>query len=169
MTDPIAEQELIDLTGLLLHFSHALKYAVSTLTGLDMMESPEETMHKSVKGPKLSGIAILNGSMNLLSSITMPREAAFTFFYLMTGINREELSDKDLCDGMAELVNVVSGMAKPLLTEFKSRLSMTPPFAIIGDNYEIIHGEKILRASREFYCENINLRLEISYLGGTKK
>ena len=82
----------------------------------------------------------------------------------MTGIEKNDITEEEIYDGVAELVNMVAGRAKTILSGTKYHFSITPPFTIIGQDHFIVHKDKIFNITKNYIIDDRALFLQIYYI-----
>ncbi|MCY6369914.1 chemotaxis protein CheX [Clostridium ganghwense] len=140
----------------------AIKDVIQTMTGLYIEENTYKE-NSTVKG-EISGVMIITGEKNALMSLTMSKEVASLIIGYMTGNLPSDLSDEEVYDGAAELINMIAGRTKALLTGKKYYFNLTPPFAIVGDKHFILHKNKILKIMKSYSIEGKELLLQVYYI-----
>lgn len=140
----------------------AIKDVIETMTGLYIEENicKENSLNKG----EISGVMIIVGEKNALMSLTMSKKAASLIIAYMTGISPSDLSDEEVYDGAAELINMIAGRTKALLRGTKYYFNITPPFTIVGDKHFILHKNKILKIMKSYSIEDEELLLQVYYI-----
>jgi chemotaxis protein CheX len=144
-------------------FTVAIRDVVEVMTGLCVEEDSLKKDCKISKG-EVSGVMLLLGERNALMSLTMSKELCTTIISYMTGIEINDITDEEIYDGAAELVNMVAGRAKTILSSTKYHFSITPPFTIIGQDHFIVHKDKIFNIIKNYTIDDKSLILQIYYI-----
>lgn len=140
----------------------AIKDVIETMTGLNVKETNENIMDNICKG-EISGAMIIVGQNSTLMSITMSMELASTIICYMTGIDPSDLSNEEIYDGVAELINMIAGRTKALLVGTKYHFNITPPFTIIGKNHFILQKNINYKITQRYYIDDKEIYLEVYY------
>lgn len=155
--------ELKDDVLLRKSLAQAIFDVFDTMVGVEPCEIEADRDETSFKR-EISGAMILLGSRNALLSVTIGKEDAAIIVSYMTGNSPEELSDEELYDGVAELVNMVAGRTKALLAGTGYHYSITPPLTIVGENHFIVFKKKAPQIQMEFSAAETKLQLKLTYL-----
>ncbi len=84
----------------------------------------------------ISGIIGLAGKMKGLLAIHLPDEAALAITTAFLGMEVEEI-DEDVCDAIGELANMLGGSMKAILDPGGSKVQISIPSAIYGEEYAV--------------------------------
>ncbi|SDY22631.1 chemotaxis protein CheX [Tindallia californiensis] len=149
-------------------FSISVSEVMSTMTGFEMeedasfSESRGDSCDASNKEPcEISGAMVLFGGKNGMATATMTRTTASVLVSYMTGIPYYELSDEDLFDGVAEMMNLIAGRAKALLRDTEFYFEISPPFTIVGKNHYIVHKKQASLIQKRFTSNDISFILKV--------
>ncbi len=140
----------------------AIKDVIETMTGLYIEENAYK--ESSLDKGEISGVMVMVGEKNALMSLTMSKKAASLIIAYMTGILPTDLSDEEVYDGAAELINMIAGRTKALLSGTKYHFNITPPFTIVGDKHFILHKNKILKIIKSYSIEDEEILLQVYYI-----
>jgi chemotaxis protein CheX len=141
----------------------AIRDVIEIMTGLCIEEDLSQEVCKINKG-EISGAMLILGEKNALMSLTMSKELCTTIISYMTGIEKNDITEEEIYDGAAELVNMVAGRAKAILSGTKYHFSITPPFTIIGQDHFIKHKDKIFNITKKYIIDDRSLFLQIYYI-----
>lgn len=141
----------------------AIRDVIETMTGLCIEEVLSQEVCKINKG-EISGVMLILGERNALMSLTMSKELCTTIISYMTGIEKTDITEEEIYDGAAELVNMVAGRAKAILSGTKYHFNITPPFTIIGQDHFIVHKDKIFNITKNYIIDDRSLFLQIYYI-----
>jgi chemotaxis protein CheX len=144
-------------------FTVAIRDVIEVMTGLCVEEDPSQKACKMSKG-EISGVMLILGEKNALMSLTMSKELCTTIISYMTGTEKNDITDEEIYDGAAELVNMVAGRAKAILSGTKYQFSITPPFTIIGQDHFIKHKDKIFNITKQYIIDDRSLFLQIYHI-----
>jgi len=78
----------------------------------------------------VAGLMYLSGAEPGLVACGVSEELGRCIIGRMTGLPAEEIRDRDLLDGLAEVVNIIAGHMKTRCPEMG--ISLTPPIALSG-------------------------------------
>jgi CheY-specific phosphatase CheX len=78
----------------------------------------------------VAGVMYLAGAEPGLVACGVSEELGRCIIGRMTGLPRDEISGKDLLDGLAEVVNIIAGHMKTQCPQME--ISLTPPIALSG-------------------------------------
>ncbi|MGK0465199.1 chemotaxis protein CheX [Clostridium sp.] len=141
----------------------AIRDVIETMTGLCIEEDFTREVCTINKG-EISGVMLILGERNALMSLTMSKELCTTIISYMTGIEKNDITDEEIYDGAAELVNMVAGRSKAILSGTKYHFSITPPFTIVGQEHFIVHKDKIFNVTKNYIIDDRSLFSQIHYI-----
>lgn len=141
----------------------AIRDVIETMTGLGIEEDLSQEVCK-INKVEISGVMLILGEKNALMSLTMSKELCTTIISYMTGIEKNDITEEEIYDGAAELVNMVAGRAKAILSGTKYHFSITPPFTIIGQDHFIKHKDKIFNITKNYIIDGRSLFSQIYYI-----
>ncbi len=144
-------------------FTNAFLDVLSTMAGIYGEEMADSEASKEKPGGGITGVMILTGEKQSFATITIPKAAAFHIVSYMTGIDGSGLTEEDLNDGAAELINMICGRAKTFLAETEYHFQLTTPLVISGENYSILQKKSVVRLKKKFRVEEYILILELSF------
>lgn len=144
-------------------FSNAAIDIVSTAAGVEIHEKKSGTAENEKCISQVSGVMLLCGEKNGVLSLTMSQGTAAVLVSYMTGASPGEICIEELCDGVAELTNMIAGRAKVDLQGTDYHYNITPPFSIVGENYSTVYKSRVLRIFKRFTIEDMTLNLEVLY------
>jgi chemotaxis protein CheX len=84
----------------------------------------------------ISGIIGLAGEVKGLLAIHLPNKAAVEITTAFLGMDVEEI-DEDVCDAIGELANMLGGSMKAILDPGGSKVQISMPSAIHGEEYAV--------------------------------
>lgn len=157
-------QDNVDKDLLLKCFSNAIEDTVGTMAGFDMIDSGEDLNESRIDGSQITGVMMLQGQRNYMVCASMSMETASVLVSYITGVPYFELGNDEVYDGIAELVNIISGRTKALLSDTEYHFQLTSPFTIVGENYFIIHKSKVMKLIRKFRAGDMDIILKLFIL-----
>jgi len=111
----------------------------------------------------ITGVMIIQGDRKAMLYLTLKRNHAAEIVSYMTGMTVAEVTDEDLYDGVAELVNMIAGRAKALLAGTGDHYTITPPFTIVGNDHFIVYKKEVSKFSMKFSAGEAKLYLGLTY------
>ncbi len=151
-------------------FSMAVSDVMTTMTGFEMEEDVAFQGERCVDAEgesqpcEISGAMFLMGKNSGMASVTMTRQTASMLVSYMTGIPYYELSDDDLYDGIAELMNLIAGRAKAILRQTDYYFEITPPFSIVGKNHQIVYKKQAHLIQKRFISSDLSFILRVFHI-----
>ncbi len=112
-------------------FAYSVEKAMASMLGTTCRMSNSSTVDS---GRYLSGIVYLSGRATGRVALTFPHATAQRVVAGMLGIDREELTDALLRDGVAEMTNIVAGNAKALLVDTPYAFQISLPRVTQGES-----------------------------------
>lgn len=145
-------------------FSNTIKEIMFTMTGLEVNE--EKVTEDSIIDLKeqISGVIMLIGNKRIMISLSMSLFTAKNLVGAMTGLKPEGLSEDDLTDGAAELVNIIAGKIKAKLSSAGEHYDILLPYSILGDNHSIIHKNRTAALLRMYHTEKVAVIAKVFFL-----
>ncbi|MCX7711998.1 MAG: chemotaxis protein CheX [Clostridia bacterium] len=143
------------------NFTNAVLDVIVTMTGME-----PDLLAEAIKDENTGGISAsmtLVSSRNILATLGMQEEAARFLVSYMTGLSEAELTGEDLCDGIAELVNMICGRAKTFLADTEFGFKLTSPFVIIGDSYRIVQKKNVVKQIKSFHVGEHVITWELAF------
>lgn len=134
----------------------ALIETVRTMSGMVI-----EPGWKMEKKPDFCGTMFLQGDPNCLLTVSAPKETASLLVSYMTGMEESELDLGTICDGMAELSNIVAGFAKSRQASKGHLLSLTSPLCVAGSSLHIVTKASVGRSVADVGSSELQFRLEV--------
>ena len=145
-------------------FVQVIDEVFSTMVGFEVQAIPIRVEERKAIRNEISGMMLLTGENNAMISLSMTHVHAALIIAYMTGIAVEELSQSDVCDGMAELVNMIGGRAKAILSGTEYYYQLTSPFTVVGEQVFITYKNKALQWSAKFCSSEVEMYFEFIYL-----
>lgn len=143
--------------------SNAVENVMSTMAGIAISETGGGTGEMVSQCNQITGIMMLLGENNSMITISVDRQTALTIVSYMTGVEVSDLQDNELCDGVAEIVNMISGSAKAMLSESEYYFQITPPFVVVGGEHDIVHKSNVTRLFKRFSTGDGDIRLSLYF------
>lgn len=134
----------------------ALIETVRTMSGMVI-----EPGWKMEKKPDFCGAMFLQGDPGCLLTVSVPKETAGLLVSYMTGMEESELDTGTICDGMAELSNIVAGFAKARQASKGRLLFLTSPLCVAGSSLHIVTKESVGRSVADVGSPELQFRLEV--------
>lgn len=144
--------------------AQAVSDVLSTMAGLESCEIKEQKQKSRAGNGEITGVMMILSEHNALLSMTLSKENAAIIVSYMTGIASGDLTDDELYDGVAELVNMIAGRAKALLAGTEYHYRITPPLTIVGKDHFILYKKSVSQLNMEFQAGETKLHLELTYL-----
>lgn len=138
-------------------FSNTMKEIIHTMTGLELSEEKPSIDELKDFVAQFTGVVILTGEKNIMISISVGKETISTITAFMVGLQRENLSDEDLNDGISEIANVVGGKVKAKLAMGGSRYTILTPFTIKGRGHYITQRKNVLLFVKKYKTSGIEI------------
>jgi chemotaxis protein CheX len=143
----------------------------ATVEVLETMASTRATLKEVVPKPDYapSGdisavIGIVGSDGEGLVALSFSNELANVIVSRLLGVKPDELSPDDRCDGIGELVNMISGNAKTALSQSTSgTYRLTIPTIILGASHEIARRPKSPYLILSFTVEEFEFNLQVSF------
>lgn len=145
-------------------FSNALTDVLSTMSGFLVSEQNDDKLEEQYNSKGIEGIMVLSGEKCSMVSISMSIENIALLVSYMTGISYDDLKEEDMYDGISELVNMLAGRAKILLSDTPYRFTLTSPFTISGQNRFYVHKKQTVKILKKFVSNELSIILKILYL-----
>lgn len=87
----------------------------------------------------VSGIMGLSGTAHGSVVVSLPEKLACVMIGRLLNENPPEKLTKDVCDAVAEMINMIAGQAKVALAQTKYHFQLSIPSVIMGSGHEITH------------------------------
>ncbi|MGE5404011.1 MAG: chemotaxis protein CheX [Candidatus Saccharibacteria bacterium] len=154
----------IDREYLFKSFLSAMNDVVGTMAGFAMKEYRDDLDERQSHSGEITGAMLVLGEKNAMVTITMEKETASVLVAYMTGIDPAELEDEEVFDGVAELVNLVTGRAKAIMAGTEYYFNITPPFTIVGSDHYIMHKSRASKVAMKYVAGELEFFLELFYI-----
>lgn len=116
--------------------AEATQEIFSTMIMLDVVPGEPFQRDDSKLVNCISGIIGLAGEVKGLLAIHLPNKAALDITTAFLGMDVEEI-DEDVCDAVGELANMLGGCIKTILDPSGSKVQISMPSAIHGEEYAV--------------------------------
>lgn len=123
--------------------ANAISEVIMTTAGVSVCHVHDSTQVQNASGVELTGAIMLQGERSAILSLKMSKDYASFIVSSMTGLDQLELSDEDLYDGVAEIVNIIAGKIKTRMEVGGHSYSLTQPFTVVGENVSFIYKEQV--------------------------
>jgi len=149
-----------DLTEQGYAFYDALMHVITTTTGLHLEAAPNEC---DTCYCDMTGAMALNGKKRGLILLSANKPDLRAICSYMTGTPADNVTDEDIVDTLAELVNMTAGGAKLRLGDTEHAFNLSTPFVVKGDNTELNTKSKGKIVSQILSNGEISLMLTVVY------
>jgi len=139
-------------------FSDVLTEIISTISGFSFEVISGED-DKSFED--MIGVMSLNGKSNIMLFISAKETDMRILCSYMTGIPQDEVTKNDTEDALCELVNMAAGSAKLRLGGSDYVYTLSPPFAVKGENMSIVAKNKARVISKVLGNGEISVKLKL--------
>ena len=117
--------------------TEGLKSSVLHVLGMMAMADVQYSGHKelelfSVSGP-VTGLMVMTGQYKTVVALCMSESLLRGFVAGITGSNPDDLTERDLGDGIGEMINMICGGMKTKLAG--PAIELLPPMTITGGGY----------------------------------
>ena len=143
-------------------FDTSLVEVLSKMAGFAVTAQDEE-VNGQPPAADISGAMMLCGQRHALMTLGMDRSTAEVLVAYMTGIMPEDLSEQDLFDGVAELVNLLAGRVKSQLAGTEYHYQLSPPFTLVGPGHYVVLKNHVPAISTLYTATSISIRLNVFY------
>jgi CheY-specific phosphatase CheX len=139
-------------------FSDVLTEIISTISGfsLEVLSQEEDKCFED-----MVGVMSLNGENNITFFVSAKETDMRILCSYMTGIPQAEVTKNDTEDALCELVNMAGGSAKLRLGGSDYLYTLSPPFALRGQNMSIVAKNKTHVISRVLGNGEISVKLKL--------
>jgi len=122
--------------------------------------------HSELRQGDITGVMLIEGGSGkkAMLYLTLNQKNAGMIMSYMTGNDPLELTEEELHDGVAELVNMIAGRAKALLAGTSDHYAITPPFTIVGLQHYIVYKKEVSKFIMKFTAGDAELYLGLTYL-----
>lgn len=144
---------------------NAVIEVISITAGVTVCKVQESTILPQPGRVELTGAIMIQGERSALLSLKISKEYAVCIVSSMTGLDSQELSDEDLYDGVAEIVNMIAGRVKACMEVTGRGYSLTQPFTVVGENVMVIYKEQVpKKLMLKFVAGEAELYLVLTFL-----
>ena len=145
------------------YFSNSVKDVIHTTMGIEPNEiKPFSDGYDNVD-EQITGFLNLTGDLNMMITLGMSRKTAAAFVVYMTGVQLAEAKDEDMCDGIAEIINMVAGQIKTQAVGRGYHLKVLTPFVAVGEKCRIVYKSKVENMTKRFRIGNLDFMLKVFY------
>lgn len=140
--------------------SNAVTDVITTMTGFDVTVDPDcSSPEKIGPGESIIGAMAVFGDITGVITLTANVDSSKVIVAYMTGTMPTDLTEADIHDGMAELVNMLVGRIKADLVRESLDLIITSPFSILGNDIDMVFKDKDNRICRRFIAGDVEMML----------
>ncbi|MFY9176889.1 MAG: chemotaxis protein CheX [Caldicoprobacterales bacterium] len=154
----------MDIEKIADYFTDSLRQVLRTMAGFEVSNTSCDQLDFSDKESNIIGIMVLHGKKDAVISLSMEYSTATMVIAYMTGILPEELSESDLFDGVAELVNIMAGEVKARLSNTPYHFLLTSPFSIGGTSLKVARKKNLTEACRHLKAGEMDITFRIAYI-----
>lgn len=151
-----------DIEFPIVHFTNSVKEVIATMTGMKIEETALQK--ESLKTTQVSGVVLLVGQKNMMISLVMSMDTAALLVSHMTETKQDKLQEEEICDGISELVHIISGAVRARLKEWKYDIAALCPFALVGDGHRMVHRHNVAEITRQYRIGENDIVLKVYFL-----
>lgn len=138
---------------------------MENMLGLAVKESKVQNFNEiSFDNPCVSGVYFMKGSKDAVLILSIPTGVAFTLVSFLTSIPAQELDRDSICDAINELTNMIAGKIKAQISQRGYKYTSLQSFTIYGQNYSILHKNKLESIAKKYEADNMELLLRILFI-----
>jgi chemotaxis protein CheX len=162
MTEPVGDSSSID-KFMIAPFVRATYEVLTTMVHMKNLSRKKVFLKKNYKMfGDVSGIMGVSGSAKGAIAISLPYDLAKKMVANMLAIDVEDLEPPDVHDGVGELINMVTGAAKPFFQDTPYAFVLSIPTVTSGAGHEVFHRGKTPCVVLIFEVEGAEFALQIS-------
>lgn len=120
-------------------FIDSTKNVLTTMCGLQVERKKLFLKDDHKMLGDVSGVMGLSGAATGSVVISLPAKLACTIVGKMLGEEPARELNSDVCDGVGEVINMISGQAKSMLVKTKYHFTISIPSVVSGTGHEISH------------------------------
>lgn len=120
-------------------FIESTKSVLKTMAGIDAERKKLYLKEDHRMLGDVSGVMGLSGDASGSVVISLPASLAIKLVAKMLGEKPADKINADVCDGVGEIINMISGQAKASLTKTKYHFQISIPTVVMGADHEISH------------------------------
>jgi chemotaxis protein CheX len=120
-------------------FIESTRNVLKTMAGIDVERKKLFLKDDHTMMGDVSGVMGLSGDASGSVVISLPAKLAITIVSKMLGEEPSDTLTPEICDGVGELINMISGQAKASLTKTKYHFQISIPTVVQGVDHEISH------------------------------
>lgn len=138
---------------------------MKNMAGLSVREIKVQDLSEiSFDNPCVSGVYFMKGPRDAVLIFSIPTGVAFTLVSFLTSIPAQELDRDSICDAINELTNMIAGKIKAQISQRGYKYTSLQSFTIYGQNYSIIHKNKIENIAKKYKADELELVLRILFI-----
>ena len=138
---------------------------MENMAGLSVRETKIQGFNEmSFDNPSVSGVYFMKGPKDAVLILSIPTGAAFTMVSFMSSIPAQELDRDSICDAINELTNMIAGKLKAQLSQKGYKYTSLQSFTIYGQNYSILHKNKLESITKKYETDDMELVLRILFI-----
>jgi CheY-specific phosphatase CheX len=136
---------------------------LETLCGYTDIQICTSSTQDNSRVEDIIGIMGINGRIIGSTLIIIPHDSAVNLISKMSGSEPEELSNVEVGHGIAELLNIICGNAKTIVSETEYSFQLTVPRIITCRDYRISDSDDTPAVRLFFRNDEVRFQLYISY------
>jgi chemotaxis protein CheX len=142
-------------------------FIAATVNAMEMMAMAKPVRKKvyvktdNILIGDISGIMGLSGEVSGSIIISFGQGSACKLVGNMLGTTYNDIND-DVKDGIQEIVNLVAGQAKTMLSDTEYHFQVSIPTCVIGANHQVNHKKGVPCIVAEFELEGEPFTVEVS-------
>jgi len=109
----------------------------------------------------ISSVMGITGDSEGVIAVTFHQDLAFSLIAKMAGCDEDDLSVDDVNDGVGEIINMIAGSAKKIVTETNMSFDISLPTIIMGYGHQIAHQRNLPVIVIVFEIDNHPFALQI--------
>ena len=109
----------------------------------------------------VSGVMGLSGAAQGSVVVSLPKALACRAVAAMLGESPKTEVDQDVCDGVGEIINMISGHAKAALVKTRYHFTISLPSVIVGRDHEIAHRRGVPNIAVIFAADGGEFALQV--------
>lgn len=124
-------------------FIDATIKAFQTMAGMEVIRKKVYLKDSPNVNGDVSGIMGLSGQATGNVAISLSAKLACTLFGKMVGCEPPPEPDRDVCDAVGEMINMISGQAKAALATSNYKFSISLPQIVMGRDHEVVSQDDV--------------------------
>lgn len=142
-------------------FIDATRNVFSTMCGVDAQRKKLFLKDDHKMLGDVSGVMGLTGAATGSVVVSFPKRLACLMVGRMLGEPPADDLNSDVCDGVGEIINMISGQAKAMLVKTKYHFTISIPSVISGQGHEISHKKGTPNIVVLFEADGMDFALQV--------